>query len=137
MDFRSKIAQFFYGRYIFYGIDLLSKTLAVVCIILSVINLFVSSIIIYLLETALFIWMFFRLFSKNITKRQNENRKLTALLGKVKGNFDLKKRMRNEKDTHIYKKCPHCSVMLRLPRRPGEHTVKCPRCKNSFNLKVR
>lgn len=137
MNFRYKLSQFLYGRYMAYGIDLLTKVLAIVCILLSVINLLVSSLIIYLIETALFIWMFYRLFSKNIAKRQAENRKATDFINKIKGRFTLRKRMHTDRETHIYKKCPHCSVMLRLPRKPGEHNVNCPRCRNNFKVKVR
>ncbi len=137
MNFRYKLGQLFYGRYINYGIDLLTKVLAAVCIVLSIINLFVSSLVIYLFETALFIWMFYRLFSKNIYKRQEENRKFADIFSKIKQRFALRRRMHNDRETHIYKKCPHCSVMLRLPRRQGEHTANCPRCKNNFKVKVR
>ena len=137
MNFRYKIQQFLYGRYIYYGIDLLTKILAIICIILSVINLILGSFIVYIAQTVLFIWMFVRLFSKNINARQKENQKILDLSNKIKNNFTLQNRMRNDRLTHIYKKCPHCSVMLRLPRRPGEHTVNCPRCKNNFKVKVR
>lgn len=137
MNFRYKLQQFLYGRYIFYGIDLLTKVLAVICIALSVINLLLGSFVVYITETALFFWMFLRLFSKNIPARQNENQKLLNLLNKFKGKFSLGRRMHNDRQTHIYKKCPHCSVMLRLPKRKGEHTVNCPRCKNNFKVKVR
>jgi uncharacterized C2H2 Zn-finger protein len=137
MNFKYKIAEFFSGRYIYYGIDLLTKLLAAICILLSVINLFIGSYLIYLLETSLLIWMFFRLFSKNIYKRQQENSKATAMINGIKNRIAIGKRMHSDRETHIYKKCPHCSVMLRLPKKPGEHTVNCPRCKNNFKVKVR
>ena len=60
MNFRYKIAEFFSGRYIYYGIDLLTKLLAALCILLSVINLFIGSYLIYLLETSLLIWIVFK-----------------------------------------------------------------------------
>lgn len=137
MNFRYKLAQFLYGRYISLGIDLLTKILAVVCIALSVINLLIGSFIVYIVETLLFFWMVIRLFSRNISARQKENRVITDFLSKIKGVFTLRRRMHKDRQTHIYKKCPHCSVMLRLPRRSGEHNVNCPRCKNNFKVKVR
>jgi uncharacterized C2H2 Zn-finger protein len=130
MNFRYKLAQLLRGRYLSYGVDLYSKILAIICIILSVINLFLGSIIIYLVQTTLFIWLAYRLFSRNISARQKENQKILNFL-------TLKKRIHNDRNTHIYKKCPHCGVTLRLPRRPGEHNVNCPRCKNDFKVKVR
>ena len=137
MGFRYKLAQFFNGRYITYGIDFLSKVIAIVCIIISVINILLHSYILSSLQLGLFVLLFFRLFSRNILKRQAENRKALNILSKVKGNFAFNKRKRADRDTHIYKKCPHCSVILRLPKTKGEHTVKCPQCKNNFKVKVR
>ena len=137
LNFRQRIAQFLYGRYISYGIDLLTKILAVVCIALSIINLFLGSVIVYSLETVLFVFLFYRLFSRDIYKRQQENSKAQNFINKIKASFDLKKRMHSDRQTHVYKKCPHCSVMLRLPKRQGEHTVNCPRCKNNFSVKVK
>lgn len=137
MNLRYKLMNFLSGRYMNYGIDLLTKVIAITCIILSVVNLFLNSIIIYIVETALFVWMFFRLFSRNINARIQENRKLTNIISKIKASKAFNERKRREKSTHVYKKCPHCSAMLRLPRKPGEHTTKCPSCKNTFKVKVR
>ena len=137
MNFRHRIAQFFYGRYLSYGVDLLTKILAGVCIALAIINVLIGSIFIYTVQTALFIFMFYRLFSRKIFKRQEENRKAQSFFNKMKASVDLRKRMHADRQTHVYKKCPHCSVMLRLPKRRGEHTVNCPRCKNNFSVKVK
>lgn len=143
MNFRYKLSQFLYGRYISYGIDLLTGVILITCIVLSVLNILISQIflplgiVIDLVETGLIVWMFFRLLSKNIQKRQAENRPFLNAFNKIKSSFELKQKMKREKETHIYKKCPHCSVILRLPRKPGEHNVNCPRCKNNFKVKVK
>ncbi len=140
MNFRYRLSQFMYGRYFTYGIDLLTKCIAVVCVILAIVGMLVDirvSLVLYLIQTALFIYIFYRLFSKNIVKRRQENLVFLRFFNKIKGNLNFQRRKQSEKETHIYKKCPHCSVMLRLPRRSGEHTVCCPRCKNNFKIKVR
>ncbi len=137
MNFRYKLAQFFYGRYLSYGIDTLTVILTVFSLTISVVNIFFGSILLYLFQTALLIYMFYRLFSKNIVKRQKENKVFSDFFASIKASKKLKERIRSEKNTHIYKKCPHCKVVLRLPRKPGDHTVKCPRCSDSFKLKVK
>ena len=38
--------------------------------------------------------------------------------------------------THIYKKCPNCHAVLRLPRRKGKHTTVCPNCSKEFKVRV-
>ncbi len=137
MNFRYKLANLLSGRYLSCGIDSLTKALAIICIILSVINLFIGSIILYLIQTILIFWMFYRLVSRNIYARQKENQKVINVINRFKNYIFLRKRIKTDKSTHVYKKCPHCLVMLRLPKRPGEHNVVCPRCKNSFKVKVR
>ena len=143
MKFRYKIAQFLSGRYLFYGIDILTKILAIFCVILAITNIVLSifgldiiGFILYIIETIIFFWMVYRLLSKNVTARINENEKVQAFFNRIKNRSALKKRIKSERNTHVYKKCPHCKVVLRLPRRSGVHTVNCPRCKNDFSLKV-
>ena len=137
MKFRYKLAQLLQGRYLCYGIDALTVILTVTSFIFSIVNIFVSSFILYLIQTLLMFYMIFRLFSKNITARQKENKIFANFFAKTKANKQLKKRIKSEKKTHVYKKCPHCKVILRLPRKQGNHSVKCPRCGDSFKVKVK
>ena len=137
MNFRYKLAQFFYGRYLSYGLDALTVIITVFCLIISFVNIFVGSILLYLFQTCLLIYMLFRLFSKNISKRQQENKVFADFFNAIKASKQLHQRIKSEKNTHVYKKCPHCKVMLRLPRKPGAHTVKCPRCGESFKVTVK
>lgn len=137
MNFRYKLAQFFYGRYLSYGLDALTVIITVFCLIISFVNIFVGSILLYLFQTCLLIYMLFRLFSKNISKRQQENKVFADFFNAIKASKQLHQRIKSEKNTHVYKKCPHCRVVLRLPRKPGAHTVKCPRCGESFKVTVK
>lgn len=137
MGLRERISRFLYGRYITYGFDRLSYTIFIACVAISVLNLFIGSFLLQLLETALFIYGFFRLFSKNIYARQNENRKVTEITDRFLNFFKLNKRKFEERKTHVYKTCPNCKANLRLPRKPGHHTVKCPKCKTDFSVNVR
>lgn len=137
MNFRYKLAQFFYGRYLSYGLDALTIIITVFCLIISFVNIFVGSILLYLFQTCLLIYMLFRLFSKNISKRRQENKVFADFFNAIKASKQLHQRIKSEKNTHVYKKCPHCRVVLRLPRKPGAHTVKCPRCGESFKVTVK
>ena len=56
MGFRERIYRFMYGRYITYGMDRFTYLLLGICIILSVVNLFLRSSILSLVETAVFIF---------------------------------------------------------------------------------
>ena len=85
-SFRERVAAFMAGRY---GIDRLYYFLLAICFILIVINLFVGSIIISVIESALFAYAIFRVMSRNIYKRQQENEKFIKLTEKPKKIFNL------------------------------------------------
>ena len=130
---RERAAAFMAGRY---GVDRLYYFLLAICFIFIVINLFVNSFILSLIESGLFIYAIYRVMSRNIYKRQQENEKFTRLIDKPKKYFNLQKCKKRDKKTHVYKKCPSCKNNLRLPRKKGEHTVVCPCCKHRFDVKI-
>jgi hypothetical protein len=119
-----------------YGIDRLYYLLLAVCSVIIVINVFVSSFILSMLEFAIFGFAIFRVMSKNIYKRQRENEAFIKIIDKPKKYFNLQKCKKRDKDTHVYKKCPACKNNLRLPKQKGEHTVVCPCCKHRFDIKI-
>ena len=130
---RERIASFMMGRY---GIDRLYYFLLATCFALIVINLFVNSYIIHLVESALFAYAIYRVLSRNVYKRQQENEKFIALAEKPKKLINLQKCKRRDRKTHVYKKCPSCKNNLRLPKEKGKHTVVCPCCKHRFDVKI-
>ena len=131
--FRERVAAFMAGRY---GIDRLYYFLLAICCILIVINIFASSYVISIIESALFIYAIYRVMSRNIYKRQQENEKFLKLCEKPKKFLNLQKCKKRDRKTHVYRKCPSCRNNLRLPKEKGEHTVVCPCCKNRFNVKI-
>ena len=132
-SFRERVATFMAGRY---GIDRLYYFLLAICFILIVINIFVSSLVISLIESALFIYAIYRVLSRNVYKRQQENEKFVKIIDKSKKHYNLQKCKARDRKTHVYKKCPSCKNNLRLPRQNGEHTVVCPCCKHRFDVKI-
>ncbi len=142
--FRDSINRFMYGRY---GADNLYNALFAVELILliigSVLNvlghvepvLAIISIVLYIMALGLVIWSMLRFFSRNITARRQENE---AWL-RFKRRFRKAPKPQLPADTadHIFRACPHCRSTLRLPRLPGKHEVKCPRCSGRFKVKVK
>ena len=129
-----KMANFFQGRY---GIDELYKFLFILFWIIAILSIFIRNPIIYLLEILICVFMFYRLLSRNIYKRQSENMKYLKIRDKVKGKITLQKRKWSERKTHIYRKCPNCKAQIRLPKKKGKHVCTCPRCKKDFEVKCR
>lgn len=138
MSFRDKLARFFYGRY---GIDQLYYALFILYFIVWGVQLFVDflpvRIGLYILQGAILFWMFFRIFSRNVTGRRKENNAFLKVWNPIKNFFILTKNRIRDIKGYRYRKCPHCKAMLRLPKRKGEHSVICPRCKERFVAKVR
>lgn len=132
-SFRERMAQFMACRY---GIDRLYYFLLAICFVLIVINLFLNNIIISIIESVLFIYAIFRVMSKNIYLRQQENEKFIKFSDKPKKFINLQKCKKRDRATHVYKKCPSCKNNLRLPKQKGEHTVVCPCCKHRFDVKI-
>ena len=137
MRFLETLNRFFYGRYAMHGIDSLNRLLAIISIALAVINLFLGSLALYIIQTSLIFWMFFRLLSRNIPARISENEVLKRFYKNVKKFFSIFKRRFKERKTHIYKTCPNCKAKLRFCRIKGTHNACCPKCKKNFTVKVR
>jgi LSD1 subclass zinc finger protein len=132
MRFKDKFIKFMAGRN---GFDAVVYALAFLYIALAAVNLFVSSYVVYALSVCVWGYIIFRVFSGNKAKRRRENQRFLDMLKKVKARFSLFGRRIKERKTHVYTKCPHCKNMLRLPKREGVNTVRCPCCNESFEVK--
>lgn len=138
MRFREKLARFFWGRN---GIDGLYYGLFVLYILILMLQIIFRdsrslTAVFGILSTAVIIIMFYRVLSKNLYKRRRENQIFMGFFTKIKNFFVLQKNKIRDRKDFIYKKCPFCKATLRLPRKKGEHTVKCPKCDNRFGVKV-
>ena len=80
--FRNWIARYMTGRY---GSDELNRFLLIICAILLIIGIFVTRRILNLIVIVLLIFVYCRMFSRNIAKRQQENMKYLQLKAKVTG----------------------------------------------------
>ena len=133
MGFRYRIMQFMSGRY---GTDNLTYALLTVAVVLAVVNIFVRSYILQLLVYAVVFYALCRVFSRNIEARRRENVWFKNKMGIVKQKKEFYNRKKSDV-LHIYKKCPACKAILRLPRRIGVHKTVCPRCSKEFTVKVK
>ena len=130
--FKDKLINFFRQRY---GIDELYKFLLTMFIIIWVLNIFIRSTILYWLNLLICFFIIYRMFSKNVYKRQKENIKFLRIKDKLKGKVKLSRRKWKDRKTHIYRKCPNCKAEIRLPKKKGKHVCICPNCKKDFNVK--
>lgn len=127
---REKLQRFMWGRY---GNDQLNRFLMavmLVCLVLSMIFRFRGPF--YFIALAALVCSYFRMFSRNTSKRSAENQWYLKRSMKVRGFFQKKKRELSQlKQYHIYR-CPNCRQKLRVPRGRGRIAVTCRKCGTEF-----
>lgn len=117
-----------WGRY---GNDNLNQFLLAVafaCLIIS----FLGGGIFYILATVIMVFAYYRMFSRNISKRSAENQQFLKQKMKVRSFFIKKKReLGQRKNYHIYR-CPNCKQKIRVPKGRGRIAISCRKCGNEF-----
>lgn len=142
---REKIARFMQGRY---GVDELSRFMTGASLVILILEMITRWYVLTLVFWAIFIVIYYRMFSRDYGKRQQENQKFLTARYKWKtkwyqtfhkngsylnaGGFEkLKRDMQQRMQYHIYK-CPSCSQKIRIPRGKGKIMVRCPKCSTEF-----
>lgn len=130
--FKNAIRNFMIGRH---GSDQLSFALLILAIALWIVTAITKISIFYYIEMALYIFVLFRIFSRNNAARNAENAAFLNIWYKAKTETtQFINRTKNAK-TYKYFKCPQCKCRLRIPRKVGEVTVTCSKCGNRFKQK--
>ena len=126
---REKLRQFMIGRY---GTDGLNQFLSIASLVLLLIAIISRVSLFTYLGAALLIFYYYRTFSRNISKRTEENYKFYTLKDRVDNKFKgWKEQWANRKVYHYYR-CPQCRQKLRVPRGRGRIQISCPRCGTQF-----
>ena len=126
---REKLRQFMIGRY---GTDGLNQFLSITSLVLLLIAIISRISLFTYLGAALLIVCYYRTFSRNISKRTEENYKFYTLKDRVDNKFKgWKEQWANRKVYHYYR-CPQCRQKLRVPRGRGRIQISCPRCGTQF-----
>ena len=130
-NFRERLMQFMRGRY--GGNDTLNKFLFGVFLFFLLVAIFSSkssaaNSIFNLLAIAVLVYSYFRIFSKNIARRQAENAKFLELTAPIRSFFGKK----SGDKTHRIFQCPQCGQKVRVPKGKGKITVNCRNCGVSF-----
>ena len=133
MKYIYKIHKFMQGRY---RRDNLYNFLLGLYFSLFIINLFLKSSILEIIELLIVIFTFYRVFSKNISKRRRENRWYLKVKNIFIKPFLNIRRNYKDREYYVYKKCCGCrsTLKLPLPKKRGIQKVKCPKCRRKFKF---
>lgn len=119
-----------------YGGDQLSRVQVWTGCIVYIVAIFTGLGILSYLGLFLHIWAFFRMLSRNVEKRAQENQKFLSLTCDMRRSASqARNRFKNRKE-YKYFRCPKCHSYLKLPRNVGEVTVTCGKCRHQFRKKA-
>ena len=107
-----------------YGADQLNFALLILGMVMNFIPWFPIRIV----SILVMVLVIFRMFSKNIYKRQQENSAFLKVWYPVKNFFVRLFKGRPDKATHIHMRCPKCHTEMRVPRNVGTIMATCPSC---------
>ena len=132
--FQMALMRFMSGRY---GVDALGRAFLWLYFGVLVLNLFFGSWILLLLELAVLVVWFGRILSRNTVARVRENEWYLAKTARIRAWARLQKNRWRDRKTHVYRTCPHCKAVVRLPKtKRGNRTCCCPRCRRDFAVKI-
>lgn len=118
---RTGLARFMSGRY---GTDKLNTVILCVGVVLALLCMFIRNIqlnvILTLVSYACMFIAIFRTMSRNIYKRNLENRRYLMFLERIKDH------------DHKYFSCPRCHQPVRVPKGKGKISITCPKCGEKF-----
>ncbi|WP_350342309.1 hypothetical protein PRVXT_001536 [Proteinivorax tanatarense] len=126
------LRKFMAGRY---GGDQLSIFLLLVSLLLTLVGQMTRVFILVYLGYIPIILAFYRVFSKNITKRSLENYKFAIFMSPVYSFFKTVQKRFKDRKPHKYFKCARCNAKLRVPKGKGKIVITCPKCKEKFTKK--
>lgn len=145
-----------------YGNDNLNRFLLIVSVILIIADMFVRRRLLYMLAVLILIYVYCRMFSRNINARYRENQKFLQFAAKFRRNggpgnasyggaygggqygntansgsagWGRKAKPAKDRDHKIFK-CPVCGEKLRVPKGAGKISITCPHCGEKFIKKV-
>lgn len=130
--FRDRLTRFMYGRY---GVDQLNRFIMGIVMVSLVLSLFIRHRVFYWITVIGIMIAYFRMFSKNIRSRSQENNRYLHATAGIRQNL-ARFKSRSQDKSHCYFKCPSCRQTVRVPRGKGKICITCPKCSREFVKKT-
>ena len=133
---RNALIRFMYGRN---GMDQLNQMLFRVLLVLYILAIFirdgVAGVVLSWATTFGWLYLMFRMFSRNLPKRQAENQKFVSWWWGIKNKSGGAKQRHADKD-HKYFTCKSCGAICRVPVGKGKIVITCPKCGAQIQAKT-
>lgn len=132
------------------GLDELALLSIIIALIFTILSIVFPEIYYFYAVAVVFgLYGFFRIFSKNIYARENENTAFCNLFKRknkvrkqktinVKEKKVKEKKVKIKKDKNfIYKNCPNCNNELKISKgKKGERIIMCGKCYTEIKFKI-
>lgn len=106
--------------------------LACILLIISIVTRGRASSILWILALIFLGCSYFRIFSKNIARRQTENQRFLSRMEPLLCWYNRRKTKRRQKNLYSFFKCPQCGTVLRVPKGKGHIRITCKNCRFIF-----
>ena len=132
------IARFMYGRN---GVDHLGIATIWLCVILELVSALTgrrfptAAGILYYVSLIPWFWALFRIFSKNLTRRREENQRWLSVWNRLAGQ-SRGARARHADKAHKYFTCKSCKTICRVPVGQGNIIITCPKCGSQIRART-
>ena len=80
-------------------------------------------------------YIYFRMFSKNLTKRREENGKYLRVRYSIQAGLKIRREKWVQRKDYKFFTCPSCKAVMRVPRGRGKIRIVCHKCGNTFTGK--
>lgn len=126
-----------------YGSDRFGRFLSVSSVVLLVLSVMsrrfgsgrASSFLSYF-ALALLAFCYYRMFSRNFSKREEENRRYLDAEWAFRDWLNLRKDVYEQRKEYAFFTCPGCKQVVRVPKNKGKIRITCRRCGYSFDKKT-
>lgn len=126
---KQKFQNFMSGRY---GVDDFSKALLYATLALCLISLFTRNRALNLLLSVSLVFIYYRMFSRNYSRRYEENLWYLRQKDRIAHFFQRQKSLTQQRKTYRIYTCPQCRQKIRIPKGHGKVQITCPQCKAEF-----
>lgn len=132
---RERIIRFMAGRN---GNDQLNRFLLGLTLLLLLLSVIFSASVGRVLSSfvlLLLVICYYRMFSRDLLRRSEENGRYLRALETIRGALRLKKQQWVQRRDYKFFRCPSCRTVLRVPRGRGKLKIVCRKCGSSFTGK--